>query len=66
MSTLILRAAVQQRLGVSQRTLIYWAERGYGPTPYRVGRHVKYYEHEVAEFVEAQRIEPSEAPALVA
>lgn len=63
MPNLVPRADVERALGKSRRTLIAWAQQGYGPTPYRIGGEVMYDAAEVTEWINAQRIGPT---ALVA
>lgn len=50
------------QLGIKNRsTLDDWAREGKGPPFYRIGRGRRYDAAEVADWLKAQRVEPSKA-----
>ena len=71
MRTMVPRSQVASALGVSRQTLWEWARDGKGPTAYRIGGGVRYFEDEVAQWLKDQMIHPDdggkpEAAQLVA
>ena len=48
-------------LGVSKGTLPQWRARGQGPRYVKVGRAVRYFEGDLAAFLDARTIEPAGA-----
>jgi excisionase family DNA binding protein len=40
--------------GVPVSTIYQWKYRGIGPTPYRIGKHLRYKSEEVQAWIEAQ------------
>lgn len=57
---LLSRADAAEILGVPPATLAAWAYRMEGPAFYRIGRHVRYRELELQEWIELQRVDPQE------
>jgi len=45
---------VAEYLGVPRGTLYQWSSRGLGPTPRKVGRHLRYRPEDVEAWVAAQ------------
>ncbi len=45
---------VAEFLGLPRATLYTWSSRRQGPTPYKVGRHLRYDPREVHDWVRAQ------------
>jgi hypothetical protein len=53
-------AAAAERLGVSERTLIFWRGRGQGPRFIRLGEHtIRYAIDDLDAFVETARMDPA-------
>jgi excisionase family DNA binding protein len=53
--TLHTLAEVAELLRVPPATLRYWRHLGSGPRSFRVGRHVRYYRTDVADWLRTQR-----------
>lgn len=46
-----------EKLGVTDKTLRNWSRVGRGPKVYRIGVALKYREHEIEAWIDAQEIE---------
>jgi excisionase family DNA binding protein len=42
-------------LGVPQRTIYSWRQRGEGPPAYRIGKHLRYRRSDVEAWLESRR-----------
>ena len=47
-------ADVSKYLGVPAQTIYDWRLRGYGPTAFKVGRHLRYRESDVMAWLDEQ------------
>lgn len=45
---------VAERLRVPRQTLYYWRSQGLGPTARLIGKHLRYREDDLIEWLEAQ------------
>ncbi len=54
-SKLLTIPEVAEMLRTSDATLRYWRSTGKGPLSFRVGRHVRYWDTEVAEWLAQQQ-----------
>lgn len=56
--------SLAERLGVPKTTLSYWRTRGEGPKFLRVGRHIRYTEQDIEDYLAdcASRGRPSFHP----
>ena len=55
MSELLTIDEVARYLKLPKSTLYSWHHRGEGPTPFKLGKHLRYRATEVEEWLESQR-----------
>jgi hypothetical protein len=55
--------AAGEFIGKPSRTLANWRSRNYGPAYVKVGHSVRYFEDDLLEFLEANRVQPNDNEA---
>lgn len=56
---LMTRVEVAEYLGVPERSVRAWTEKGTGPARIKFGRHVRYDRVDVLAWVESKKVQPS-------